>query len=263
MSRVKVHDFDEGRFQSTFDNYGHGKGKGKSRAAVYKHYNKVNKSSKRPTNKKKATASLSDSTKSNQPPKSEDFVQTEGDDFTKSDHWEDIPWLAEEEGGIAPTIPSPIRRLTTGDGAGLSAAHRATQSQLIRWGFMGVDRGVTHWGRGVMDKPDWNLERHPSDYDALEAATMHAMDANGLSIELNPSLVWGVVVTAAYAPPLSHIARNSDPTVRRSILRRFGNFLLRPSQWFKGRRKVKIPPSVEAPFHGNPFSDGKAGDFVE
>tara|TARA_R110002020_G_scaffold58570_1_gene160550 strand:- start:3150 stop:3938 length:789 start_codon:yes stop_codon:yes gene_type:complete len=262
MSRVEAHKFDEGRFQSTFDNYGHGKGNGKSRAAVYKHYNKVKKKPKSDSNKNKATASLSSSTKSNQPAKSEDFVKTDEDDFTKSDHWEDIPWLAEEEGGIAPTIPSPIRRLTSGEGAGLSAAHRATQSQLIRWGFMGVDRGVTHWGRGVMDKPNWNLERHPSDYDALEAATMHAMDANGLSIELNPSLVWGVVVTAAYAPPLTHIARNSDPTVRRSVLRRFGNFLLRPSQWFKGRKKAKLPPSVEAPFHGNPFSDGK-GDFVE
>jgi len=64
MSRVQPHPTDEGRFQSTFDTYGHGKGNGKSRSMVYKHYNSTQKTSKNPSNKNKATASLSDSTKS-------------------------------------------------------------------------------------------------------------------------------------------------------------------------------------------------------
>ena len=273
MSRVEPHPTDKGKFQATFDTYGHGEGNGKSRAAVYKHYKKIEKTTKNSHKENKATASLSNSTKSGQPksnstksgqpsPKG-DFVENENDDSTKSDLWQDISWLGDDdESGVAPTIPSPIRRLSTGDGP-IGDAHRATQSQLRRWGYMGVDRAVTHWGRGVMSRPDWSIERHPADYEALEAATTHAMDANGLSIELSPTLVWGVVVAAAYAPPLGHIAKNSDPLIRRSFLRRFGQALLRPSQWFRRRRTPTPPqPTVEAPFHGNPFDDSR-GDFVE
>ena len=267
MSRVEPSPTDKGRFQATFSKYGHGKGNGKSRAAVYKHYNKlhgsskVGKSPKTGTNKNKDTASLSDSTKTEQPTDPSVFVEIPHEkevDSTKSDHWEDIAWLdGDEEQGASPTIPSPIRRLSSGEGE-LGEAHRATQAQLIRWGYMGIDRGLTHWGRGVMSRPDWSIERHPADYDALEAATTHAMDANGLSIQLSPTLVWGVVVAAAYAPPMAHIARNADPLVRRSILRRFGRVLLRPSQWFSRRRKPTPPVEpVERTFDGGP------GDFTE
>ena len=252
MSRVEKHPTDSGKFQSTFDTYGHGEGNGKSRAAVYKHYKK---SSKTVLSENKDTASLSDSTKTEQSQESSDFVETEGSE-ERTGQWEDIPWLEGDEPENPPTIPSPIRRLSTGDGP-IGDAHRATQSQLVRWGYMGADRMLTHWGRGVMNKPEWSIERHPADYDALEAATNHAMDANGLSIELSPTLVWGVVVAAAYAPPIAHIGRNSDPAIRRSLLRRFGKWLMRPSQWFKRRRQP--PPTTVPPFHGNSFE----GEVVE
>ena len=40
MSKVEAHPTDEGKYQSSFDTYGHGEGNGKSRAAVYKHHAK-------------------------------------------------------------------------------------------------------------------------------------------------------------------------------------------------------------------------------
>tara|TARA_B100001750_G_scaffold247523_1_gene273591 strand:+ start:732 stop:1508 length:777 start_codon:yes stop_codon:yes gene_type:complete len=258
MSRVEQHSFDEGKFQSTFDTYGHGKGNGKSRAAVYKHYKKQEKTPKNTPIQNKATESLSESTKTDQSNESSDFVETE-ESQERTEQWEDIPWLDGEEVQTPPTIPSPIRRLSTGDGP-IGDAHRATQSQLIRWGYMGADRMITHWGRGVMNEPEWSIERHPADYEALEAATNHAMDANGLSIELSPTLVWGVVVAAAYAPPIGHIAKNSDRAIGRSLLRRIGSFLLRPSQWFKRRRQPT--PSTVPTFHGTSFSTNEE-DFVE
>jgi len=260
MSKVEKHPTDEGKFQSSVDAYGHGEGNGKSRAAVYKHLKKVQKSSKNTLSENKDTASQSHFTKSNQSKEKDDFVETDSTKTDQSQNWEDIPWLEGEESQIRPTIPSPIRKLSTGDGP-VGDAHRATQSQLIRWGYMGADRMITHWGRGVMNKPEWSIDRHPSDYDALEAATNHAMDANGLSIELSPTLVWGVVVAAAYAPPIAHIGRNSDPAIRRSLLRRLGNFLLRPSQWFKRWRKPQ--PDTVPTFHGNAFESGQREDFVE
>ena len=41
MSKVEKHPYDEGKYQSTFDDYGHGKGNGKSRNAIYKHAKKL------------------------------------------------------------------------------------------------------------------------------------------------------------------------------------------------------------------------------
>ena len=38
MSRIEDHPSDEGKYQSTFDSYGHGEGNGKSKTAIYKHY---------------------------------------------------------------------------------------------------------------------------------------------------------------------------------------------------------------------------------
>lgn len=258
MSKVKPHPTDKGKYQSTFDKYGHGKGNGKSRAAVYKHYKKSvtgdkisegQKTDKNTIKKNRDTESLSDSTKTDQSQERADFVN---DSSTKTDQWEDISWLNDDDlAGVKPTIASPIRKLASGEG-GMSAAQRATQSQLIRWGYMGLDRGVTHWGRGVMNSPDWEIQRHPQDYDALEAATNHAMEANGLSINLSPTLVWGVVMGAAYGPPLGHIARNSDPLLRKTALRRFGAWIMKPSQWFRRR---KPEPTVQRPFHGNTFRD--------
>ena len=38
MSKVEKHPTDKGKYQSTFDNYGHGEGNGKSKTAIYKHF---------------------------------------------------------------------------------------------------------------------------------------------------------------------------------------------------------------------------------
>lgn len=237
-SKVEPHSSDEGKFQATFDTYGHGSGNGKSRAAVYKHWNKVKENPEITTSENKATASLSHDTKSDEV----DFVQN---DDTKSVEYGSIAWLDEpEDGDPSPTIPAPIRRIATGDGVGMSAAQLATQSQLIRWGYMGLDRGLTHWGRGVMNKPSWTIERNPMDYDALEGATMNLMESHGISIQLSPSLVWGTVVAAAYVPPLAHVARHADPTTSAKLGLWLRTVLIRPSQWFRrgDRRREALDP---------------------
>ena len=249
MSRVEKHPTDKGKFQSTFDSYGHGKGNGKSRASVYKHFKNLQNNVKNTKKENRDTESLPNSTKTNQEEERSDFVE---DDSTKTTQWQDISWLNDDElEHIQPSIASPIRKLASGEG-GMTMAQRATQTQLIRWGYMGIDRGVTHWGRGVMNDDEWEIVRHPMDYDAMEKATTHAMDANGLSINLSPTLVWGVVMASAYGPPLGHIAKNSDPLLRKTAFRRFFKWLSNPRAWFKRRRQ---PPPVQRPFHGNTFRD--------
>ncbi len=230
MGRAEKHPTDEGKYQSTFDTYGHGEGQGKSRAAVYKHYKK---------NSETITQKLS----KNEKVEEEDYTKTdlnekvEEEDYTKTDQFSDISWLSDEElDAIMPTIPKPIRALAAGDVAGMSAAQRATQTQLINWGFMGIDRGLTHWGRGVTGHEEWSVTRHPTDYEAMTGATQHLMDENGISINLNPTLVWATVMSAAYVPPVTYVARNSDKTRRKMFFRNIGSFLKNPMKALRRRR---------------------------
>tara|TARA_R100000329_G_C7611715_1_gene217105 strand:+ start:1302 stop:2045 length:744 start_codon:yes stop_codon:yes gene_type:complete len=236
MSKVEKHPTDEGKYQSTFDEYGHGIGNGKSRAAVYKHYAKTNdsvkveKEPKVAAKKNRDTESLSDFTKSAK-------TETEGEDFTKSAIYDEISWLDNETETVGSTIPSPIRRIASGKGPGLSAAQLATQTHLVRWGYMGLDRGITHWGREVMNRPEWELQRSNADYDALEGATTNLMDSYGVHIQLSPGLVWGTVMAAAYVPPVAHITRNADPSTREKLGLWVRTVLLRPSRWFRRRNR--------------------------
>ncbi len=230
MGRAEKHPTDEGKYQSTFDTYGHGKGKGKSRAAVYKHF-------------KKNSETITQKLPKNEKVEEEDYTKTdqnqkvEEEDYTKTDQFSDISWLSDEElDAIMPTIPKPIRALAAGDVAGMSAAQRATQTQLINWGFMGIDRGLTHWGRGVTGHEEWGVTRHPTDYEAMTGATQHLMDENGISINLNPTLVWATVMSAAYVPPVTYVARNSDKTRRKMFFRNIGSFLRNPMKALRRRR---------------------------
>ena len=198
MSKVEAHPTDEGKYQSPFDTYGHGEGNGKSRAAVYKHHAKFIES---------------------------ETIESEPEIKVEEDiEWNEVTWLedGEDEENVSPTIPKPIREIAKGGEPGgvMTAAQAATQKQLIRWGFMGLDRTVTHWGRGVMSNPKWELERNPEDYDALEGATTNLLDSYGVSMNLSPELVWGTVVGAAYIPPVVYIGKNADPNRKKGILNR-------------------------------------------
>ena len=241
MGLVEKHPTDKGKYQATFSEYGHGKGNGKSRSMVYKHA--------------KALKAEGDTTPLPKSPhyhvvdedytKSSSTPEIEIDDDTKSSSFEDVSWLNEEEDLPPPTIPSPIRKLGSGPDGELSVLHRATQAQLVRWGYMATDRGLTHWGRGVMQDDEWEIKRHPTDYDALEASTMHLMDANGISINLSPTMVWGTVVAAAYVPPIRHISKNAKTSLGGKFFGRIGDIVMAPYRLLTRRRKAKPVELVE------------------
>jgi hypothetical protein len=225
MAGAEPHPTDEGKFQSTVDDYGHGKGNGKSRSAVYKHIKSL--SSKEP-----------------EPQPSPEEPET----FTKSDEIDDeipgiefnsISWLEDDGDLPEPTIAAPIRKFVLNDGS-MTDLQRATQDQLIRWGYMGIDRGLTHWGRGVTQDPEWSINRHPQDYEALGAATTNLMDAHGIGVHLNPTTVFAVVVGAAYVPPITHIARNTDVSASGRILGSIKSIVTAPLRLFRRRRNRGI-----------------------
>ena len=219
MSKVEPHKTDKGKFQSTFDDYGHGKGNGKSKTAIYKHF-KTLPETPEPTD----------------------------DDESQNDitpEWENLDWLnPEEEQDIPSSLPKAVQGIVGGQGYG--PAQRATQRQLVMWGFMGIDRLISRWGKGVTQDEEWEIKRSSSDYLIMEEATTNMMDADGVRIQMTPTLVWGTVMAGAYAPPVIDVVKKADPLRRRGILNRF-------KRLFRRRRKF-VPPIVEVEENGESSS---------
>lgn len=190
--------------------YGHDLGR--SRNGVYKHFKKSHENDIKSEVISQARSdpifSEDDYTKSVETENetvSTDNVQNEGLE------WGSVEWDESEESSTPPkarTIPKPLSDMAQGK---VSAISSAAQGQVVRFGFMTIDRMLTHWGRGVMSKPEWELERSPADYDTLEASTVALMEHYGVSVAVSPLMVWTATVGSAYAPPLLHIRKNADP----------------------------------------------------
>lgn len=236
MGLVEKHPTDEGKYQATFNEYGHGVGNGKSRNGVYKHHKTFLKSldfvqSDSPSEPETSDFVQSESTSE---PETSDFVQD------KSEEWSSISWADDENTSnpIPRTIPKPLADVAKGKAKKVSV--EAT-GQVVRFGFVGLDRMVTHWGRGVMSSPKWSLTRSPEDYDALEASTVALLAHYGVEIPLSPVMVWGATVGAAYGPPILYIKKNADPN---RIKKKFLSKLFGKLNIFKRRRKAKINTKV-------------------
>jgi hypothetical protein len=273
MGLVEPHTTDEGKWQATFNTYGHGEGQGKSRNGVYKHANSLKKKGlfpesqdtqgtdivqdpestpaqnegsaltldKGPENseiddsEKEATASLKNGGKN----EGADFVQNE------VENWGSIGWADDEpsEPVTVRSIPKPLSDVAKGKQMEVNAEAMAS---MIRFSYVALDRMVTHWGRGVMNKPEWSLDRVPEDYDALEASTVAMMNHYGIEVPISPVMVWGATVGAAYGPPLVYVQRNADPD--REKKGRLRSFFTRFLASFK-RKKATLP---DLPMEGEP-----------
>ena len=205
---MEPHPHDEGKFQSTFDTYGHGKGKGKSKTSIYKHHKKWKVESEKVDDEKV-------------------------DDETP--HWENLDWLEpDDEEQVPSSIPRAVQDMAMGGEYGDGA--RATQRQLVMWGFMGIDRLFSHWGKGVTQNSEWEISRSPTDYIVMESATTQMMDAHGMRINMSPSMVFLTVMGAAYVPPVVEVARKADPRRTKGIINRIKRIF---------RRRKKLPPIEE------------------
>ena len=227
MSLVEPNPHDEGKYQATFNEYGHGPGNGKSRQAVYKHARKLKSNGM--TVSTGSPVSIEEPT----PPKKTTAAHDTEPVETPEIEWESITWSDDDAGDVIPhTIPSPLRNMAGQSPRDLMKAKRALQGQFVRWGFMSTDRLVTWWGRGVMADDKWEIERSPQDYDVLETTTTTLMEAYEIEIAINPFVVWGAVVGSAYVPPVMHIRKNAKPGKMRNpkILARFLGFFKRKNK---------------------------------
>lgn len=189
MSRVEKHPIDENKFQSTFDDYGHGKGNGKSRNAIYKRFKKIN------------------ATPEEIPESIPESIPDEVPEWGQI-NWADDTIEEDTDADYVKSIPDPIAGLH--DSKAMHLAMGA-QAQVVRYGFKALDRLVTHWGRGVMAKPEWEIKRKEKDYDTLQDSTMMMMQHYGIMVPINPLMIWSMTVSTAYAPPIGHVLKNRDP----------------------------------------------------
>lgn len=232
MSKVEKHPTDKGKFQSTFDNYGHGKGNGKSRNAIYKHAKKLE--NPKPDFVKPVEESQPKITQNQEKIEVEETQET-----NNSTDWSNVSWADDDFGDVKPkSIPEPIQQMAQGR---ISEVTMQAQGQMIRFGFTALDRMITHWGRGVMNNPEYTLERHPSDLDALEASTMQLMTHYGIQVPVSPLMVWGATVGSAYAPPIMHIRKNADPNRKKRGL----GFLSRLNPFKRKKKKQEQAPNQE------------------
>lgn len=222
MAKVERHPHDSEKYQSTFDSYGHGKGNGKSRNAVYKHHKKFLKLQDEKTDFVKKEEKSEPEISQNQqeiPIWEEPISQNQQEEF---EDWGSVEWDSEEEGEVIPnTIPNPIRAMNSEE----SALDFESTKRMSRFGFILLDKLISKWGQGVMNNPEWVLKRSPSDYDALEQSTVAVMNHYGIRIPVSPLLVFGATVSAAYIPPLNYVRKNADPNrKRRGIFSRLNPF---------------------------------------
>ena len=237
MGLVEPHPHDEGKFQATFNDYGHGVGNGKSRSAVFKHHKKwqaegVAPAPARETHVHEEVENVQiEPTAEEESEESGDFVQTE---------YGRIEWAEDDEKEPKPhTIPKPLTRMARGEQTRVT--REATKS-AIRYGYVALDRLITHWGRGVMNEPTYEIIRSSHDYDALQDSTQAVLDHYGIQVPMSPMMVWGATVGAAYGPPLHHIRKNAGPNRKRGGIK---NFFARFTRAFKRGKHRKTSQNRE------------------
>jgi hypothetical protein len=222
MSKALPHPTDEGKWMCSDCDYGHGEGNGKSRNAVYKHWNKHHKNVESILIETESNTTVYETTEENT-----DFVQS---DDSSTFEWGSIGWGDPEtdEEVVPKTIPSVFAESLNRPNTALSAAGT---KQILRMGYIGLDRLITHWGRGVMSNREWKIERHSADYDALQDSTWAVMQHYGVAVNVSPVAAWAATVGTAYVPPLVHIQQNADPNRKGNFVKRirgfFGRFRLR------------------------------------
>ena len=231
MSKAIPHPTDEGKWMCSICDYGHGEGNGKSRNAVYKHWNKHHKNSDSISIEVEEVSTVFEEDIENA-----DFVQSDDVPF----EWGSIGWGEPEEGEevVPKTIPSVFAESLNRPNTALSAAGT---KQVLRMAFIGLDRLITHWGRGVMSDRNWQIERHPQDYDTLQDSTWAVMQHYGVAVNVSPVAAWAATVGTAYVPPIVHIQKNADPNRRRNFVKRFRNLFGR----LRFRRKKTTQNSIE------------------
>lgn len=231
MARYESHPTDENKYQSTFDEYGHGEGNGKSRQSINRHFNKLE---------------LIDQT----PPKpDEEKIETvEVDDVDNTESKPEYDWLNVDfdEVGDSPlkSLPSPSRTILQAFADSKPPITKAEkelyykkQAKLMRFLASGIgDPLLNMYVRGVMGEKgkDFAIQRTEDDWKLFESISESWCEHRQITIPVSPDMLMIGCVGTFYVPPVIKAYRNRDPS-RKSIFTKLKN---RVVTW-RARRRLK------------------------
>jgi hypothetical protein len=231
MVKYEKHSYDKGKYQCPVCTYGHGKGNGKSRQSVSKHYNKAHNS----LDHGSASARIEDSAPiTNLQTEAEDLQTNPIIEPTEEIVIDEPEWLTVDFGDgaeqIVQSIPSPVRGLLST----LAKNHdpdkprtRAEaklwfqqQARMVRFFLSGVlDPLVSWYGRGLMANPEFQIKRSAEEWKLTEDITAQWLEYRGVVVPINPDVLMIGTLGALYLPPMSHIHRNRDPNRPKKSIR--------------------------------------------
>lgn len=237
--KYEKHKTDEGKYQSTIDRYGHGKGNGKSRQAVTKNHDKV--TAAMPI----LEPDIPEPVKVVEEVKEEETTEEvkEVAEEPEKPEWLNVEFDGSDMGDEkVQSIPSPVKGLlaTMSGQADPNAiktpaqvqAWYAQQARLVRFALAGVvDPIFSWWGKAITADENFIIERSHEEWEMTEAITEQFLAYNQISFMVSPNLLMGGMLGALYIPPVIKMQRQRDPN-------RVGFFGRIMSKW-KRRRALK------------------------
>jgi hypothetical protein len=214
MAKYEKHPTDEGKYQCTISDYGHGKGNGKSRQAVSKHYNTLQ-------GEKLADAPIipQDDLEPNiRVDVIEDVIEDEKPDtpdwltFDMSSQEEEQPTIS-----ISPTASTILKGMAKGNEPPKSGKamreYYQQQGKMMGWVFAGVvDPLFTWYGRSITNDVKFEIKRTKKDWQLFEEVSASWLEYHEWNMPITPDIIMAGTIGSFYAPVVMKINRKRDPS---------------------------------------------------
>lgn len=211
----------DGKYQCPDCDYGHDGGR--SRQAVTKHWNKAHGPDAEKIENIDADPLLED-------PKPEKL--DDGPEWLRFGETEQVDEADETTVSVSPLASTLLRGMVSDEEPPNSPKamkeYYQQQGKMMRWIFSGfVDPLFAWYGRGVTADDTFAIERSASDWTLFEDAASNWCEYRGVSVPVTPDIVMIGTVASFYAPVVTKIHRQRDPS--------------KPSLWrrWKARRAVR------------------------
>jgi hypothetical protein len=223
MAKYEKHDTDKGKYQCPVCQYGHGKGNGKSRQSVSRHYNALHaeETPSAPTTPKTKT-DATERVDVNEAEISDDEPSTpEWLTFDMGDESDEEPSTV----SISPTAASVLKGMAAGADPPKSPKalkdFYEQQGRMMRWVFAGgIDPLFSWYGKSITTNPNFTIKRSKADWELFETVSANWLEYHGVQLPITPNIIMAGTIASMYAPVFLKIQRERDPK-KPSLFRRF------------------------------------------
>ena len=220
--KYEKHSTDEGKYQSTIDRYGHGKGNGKSRQAVTKNHDKV--MAAMPVLEVAEVAEVKEEVEEVTEEVSEVKEEVEKPIEPEKPEWLNVEFDGSDmEDEQIQSIPTPVRGLletmagqqdppAVKTPAQVQAWYKQ-QARLVRHFLAGiVDPIFAWWGKAITADEGFTIERSEGEWEMTEGVTEQWLAYHQISFMVNPNILMAGTLGALYVPQVVKMQKQRDPT---------------------------------------------------